>query len=153
MVCLAPNRIGVRLAGLSREQIVEACVLAAAQTSQCCDALDHAICIVAPLSTWCIAEILLSSDLMPKVLVHLVYRDFGRAACVCRLWSDCSKELSLRMADLFISKRVHMATTLLCNWKPANLSAPGPIYARDGARGGAALLIVGSCLARTEKIS
>ena len=44
-----------------------------------------------PLPQWCVSDVLLSTDLLPKIFSSLSLRDGGRASGACETWTDAWK--------------------------------------------------------------
>ena len=82
----AASRLAARLEHLSHAALVELCALACtldAHDSR--TAADAALARHDPLPTWAVDDVLLSSDLAPRVMEKLEVKD-GAAAAVCRAW-------------------------------------------------------------------
>ena len=82
----ATSRLAARLEHLPHAALVELCALACTlDAHESRTAADAALARDDPLPTWAVDEVLLSSDLAPRVVEKLEVKD-GAAAAVCRAW-------------------------------------------------------------------
>ena len=110
LAIMAELRLGVRLASLPRDVLIELCTTtctAGVESSQ--RAAEIALAKYCLVPAWAVEEVLLSADILPHVMVSMTFRE-DAAAAVCKTWraawlatSSNRRILHLHRAELNIN--------------------------------------------------
>lgn len=125
--------VRARLAGLTREQLEEFAVQAAAElpcASKAISWLNATLAVMSPVPAWAVTNVLVHEDLCAAIVSHLDLCDYA-AASVCRRWLREWRAILVRRRVL--SRITEMP--FKCDGKPARiLKLPDYLCVSDGHR-------------------
>jgi len=115
---MADARLGLRLAGLGREQLEEFVLKAAKELTRGSEAatwLNAALATASPVPDWAVRDVLVDVDLCAAIISHLDVSDHS-AASVCHAWHREWRAMLMRRKVMKES-----AFRLECNGMPDNI--------------------------------
>lgn len=106
------ERLRARFKSLPHERLVEVLVRVAALGNADKEEIDKVLSEVAPLPKWCVTDVLLSLDLMPRILTLTSGREGHRAAHVCTAWAAWRRQTTQSDADEYVRTCSIISTTM-----------------------------------------